>query len=152
LSGDSDTTFTGTASPPTTEPTSFPCKWDNCHSTFLSRADLTSHLSSAHVGSGKSHYDCLWEACKRNGDQHGFSSRQKICRHLQSHTGHRPFQCEVCKQNFSEAATLQQHMRRHTQESECIPFQCDVQKCDGADWMLQSRMFVISLVVRKPLR
>jgi hypothetical protein len=38
------------------------------------------------------------------------------CR-LQSHTGHRPFQCKVCKQNFSEAATLQQHMRRHTLES-----------------------------------
>jgi hypothetical protein len=35
----------------------------------------------------------------------------------QSHTGHRPFQCKMCQQNFSEAATLQQHMRRHTQES-----------------------------------
>ena len=28
--------------------------------------------------------------------------------------------CQVCKQNFSEAATLQQHMRRHTQESKLI--------------------------------
>ena len=35
----------------------------------------------------------------------------------QSHTGHRPFQCSVCHQNFSEAATLAQHMRRHTRES-----------------------------------
>lgn len=36
----------------------------------------------------------------------------------QSHTGHRPYQCKECGQNFSEAATLAQHMRRHTQESE----------------------------------
>jgi hypothetical protein len=35
------------------------------------------------------------------------------------HTGHKPFQCKLCKQHFSEAATLQQHMRRHTQESMC---------------------------------
>lgn len=43
---------------------------------------------------------------------------------FQSHTGHRPFQCSICQQNFSEAATLQQHTRRHTQESErsCIIF------------------------------
>jgi hypothetical protein len=33
------------------------------------------------------------------------------------HTGHKPFQCKLCKQYFSEAATLQQHMRRHTHES-----------------------------------
>lgn len=33
------------------------------------------------------------------------------------HTGHKPFQCKLCKQHFSESATLQQHMRRHTHES-----------------------------------
>jgi hypothetical protein len=36
---------------------------------------------------------------------------------MKSHTGHRPFQCSICEQKFSEAATLQQHIRRHTQES-----------------------------------
>jgi uncharacterized Zn-finger protein len=36
---------------------------------------------------------------------------------MQSHTGHRPFQCKTCGLHFSETATLQQHMRRHTQES-----------------------------------
>jgi hypothetical protein len=33
------------------------------------------------------------------------------------HTGHKPFRCELCNQHFSEAATLQQHKRRHTHES-----------------------------------
>lgn len=63
---------------------------------------------------------------------------------FQSHTGHRPFQCQVCSQNFSEAATLQQHMRRHTQESRSSspcqisyqsstePYTCDFPGCRKA--------------------
>ncbi|KAI6044287.1 hypothetical protein EDC04DRAFT_423995 [Pisolithus marmoratus] len=104
------------------------CKWESCSQTFASSDDLTSHIASMHVGSGKAHYDCFWEGCTRNG-VNGFSSKQKISRHLQSHTGHRPFQCQTCLQNFSEAATLQQHMRRHTQEK---PYVCDHPGCGRA--------------------
>ncbi|THH16640.1 hypothetical protein EW146_g4043 [Bondarzewia mesenterica] len=92
------------------------CHWVNCKAVFDTVDELTAHINASHVGSGRAHYDCYWEGCPRNGEK-GFSSKQKICRHVQSHTGHRPFQCTVCKQSFSEAATLQQHMRRHTQES-----------------------------------
>ncbi|PBK60514.1 hypothetical protein ARMSODRAFT_1090359 [Armillaria solidipes] len=101
------------------------CHWQGCGKSFSTCDDLTVHLASEHVGSGKAHYDCYWNDCARHGEQ-GFSSKQKICRHLQSHTGHRPFQCKICHQNFSEAATLQQHMRRHTQEK---PYSCDHPGC-----------------------
>ncbi|KAJ4473874.1 hypothetical protein J3R30DRAFT_3296178 [Lentinula aciculospora] len=101
------------------------CHWNDCGRTFDSCEDLTRHLTQMHVGSGKPHYDCFWGECGRNG-QNGFTSKQKICRHLQSHTGHRPFQCKLCHQNFSEAATLQQHMRRHTREK---PYLCDHPGC-----------------------
>ncbi|EPQ56486.1 hypothetical protein GLOTRDRAFT_40495 [Gloeophyllum trabeum ATCC 11539] len=104
------------------------CKWQGCGRSFKDCDELTSHITAAHVGSGKSHYDCYWESCTRHGEN-GFTSKQKICRHLQSHTGHRPFQCNICKQNFSEAATLQQHMRRHTQEK---PYVCDFPNCSKA--------------------
>ncbi|EAU90553.1 zinc finger protein 169 [Coprinopsis cinerea okayama7 len=104
------------------------CGWKGCNAVFTSCDELTSHLNVAHVGSGKAHYECFWEGCNRNGEQ-GFSSKQKICRHLQSHTGHRPFQCQICHQNFSEAATLQQHMRRHTRER---PYACDFPGCGKA--------------------
>ena len=148
----SDSTYgTGMLTPPhsaSTPPSDFPgpmvhecsgthvCHWQACSQTFTSCNELTAHITSVHVGAGKAHYECFWDGCKRHGE-HGFASKQKICRHiqvdqhsryffliqwidrslLQSHTGHRPFQCKVCKQNFSEAATLQQHMRRHTLES-----------------------------------
>ncbi|EKM81859.1 hypothetical protein AGABI1DRAFT_36172 [Agaricus bisporus var. burnettii JB137-S8] len=101
------------------------CLWNGCMKSFETCNDLMTHISAAHVGSGKPRYDCLWEGCMRNGDK-GFSSKQKICRHLQSHTGYRPFQCPDCLQNFSEAATLQQHRRRHTQEK---PYKCDFPGC-----------------------
>ncbi|KAI5989282.1 hypothetical protein EDD15DRAFT_2284637 [Pisolithus albus] len=112
----------------TPDPDFHTCKWQSCSQTFASSDDLTAHIASMHVGSGKAHYDCFWEGCTRNGDK-GFSSKQKISRHLQSHTGHRPFQCKICSQNFSEAATLQQHMRRHTQEK---PYICDHPGCGRA--------------------
>lgn len=102
--------------------TSHPCLWSGCTLNFPTCTSLTHHLTTVHVGSGKAQYECRWLDCTRNGPEKGFGSKQKICRHLQSHTGHRPFQCSVCSQNFSEAATLQQHMRRHTQESKCLVF------------------------------
>ncbi|EIW79243.1 hypothetical protein CONPUDRAFT_127181 [Coniophora puteana RWD-64-598 SS2] len=110
-----------------------------CYKTFPTSAALTQHIAEAHVGSGKARYECFWQGCNRNsglgdgtggsGENEGFGSKQKIMRHIQSHTGHRPFQCSVCKQNFSEAATLQQHMRRHTKEK---PYACDYPGCGKA--------------------
>ncbi|KZV67050.1 hypothetical protein PENSPDRAFT_676864 [Peniophora sp. CONT] len=114
--------------PPEKEEENAICRWKDCGLAFSNTDDLTAHLTAEHVGGGKAHYECYWADCQRHGD-HGFTSKQKICRHLQSHTGHRPFQCKLCKQNFSEAATLQQHMRRHTQEK---PYVCDVPGCGKA--------------------
>ncbi|KAL0953691.1 hypothetical protein HGRIS_004886 [Hohenbuehelia grisea] len=101
------------------------CLWESCGEMFASCNDLTEHLNSVHVGSGRGQYECRWEGCDRSGER-SFASKQKICRHLQTHTGHRPFQCKVCNQHFSEAATLQQHMRRHTHEK---PYKCTHPGC-----------------------
>lgn len=95
------------------------CHWKNCGASFDTCAALTDHLNAVHVGGGRSRYDCHWGDCGRSGAA-GFASKQKIMRHLQAHTGHRPFTCSECGLHFSEAATLQQHMRRHTQESEWL--------------------------------
>lgn len=58
------------------------CHWKACSETFTSCSDLTSHITATHVGSGKAHYECFWDGCNRSGDR-GFTSKQKICRHLQ---------------------------------------------------------------------
>jgi hypothetical protein len=122
------------------------CRWEGCRESFASVDALTQHLDDTHVGSGRAWYECHWEGCTRCGER-GFGSRQKVRRHLQSHTGHRPFACKICGQNFSEAATLQQHLRRHTQHSEFFypsrmslmidccstePYVCDFPGCGKA--------------------
>jgi hypothetical protein len=64
------------------------CRWRDCPLTFPSSALLMTHISEDHVGSGKAMYDCRWEGCDRNTEQEkGFAQRQKVMRHLQTHTG-----------------------------------------------------------------
>jgi hypothetical protein len=58
------------------------CRWEGCAAIFSSQAELSAHLSEAHVGSGKARYDCHWDQCERFGEK-GFTSKQKILRHLQ---------------------------------------------------------------------
>jgi hypothetical protein len=59
------------------------CNWKLCGQSFTTCSDLTSHITAEHVGGGKAHYECFWEGCSRNGSN-GFSSKQKISRHLQA--------------------------------------------------------------------
>jgi hypothetical protein len=58
------------------------CRWRGCGLTFGSTEELTTHITSVHVGAGRARYECHWQDCSRNEDK-GFSSKQKICRHLQ---------------------------------------------------------------------
>ncbi|KAJ1969277.1 zinc-finger protein [Dimargaris xerosporica] len=101
------------------------CGWLGCHREFKSFDDLTAHLSSDHVGSGRSQYYCAWEECSRGGKP--FSQRQRAMRHIQTHTGDKPYQCTVCGKRFSESHIMGQHMRIHTGEK---PYKCPTPNCD----------------------
>jgi hypothetical protein len=58
------------------------CQWHGCELAFSTIDDLMNHLTAEHVGSGKNHYECFWGDCERSG-KNGFTSKQKVCRHLQ---------------------------------------------------------------------
>jgi uncharacterized Zn-finger protein len=87
--------------------------------------ELTKHITDMHVGSRKKSYACMWQGCER--EHRPFAQRQKIIRHLVTHTGDRPFVCKECGYQCSQESVLEQHMRTHTGER---PFQCTV--CDKA--------------------
>ncbi|QPG74883.1 hypothetical protein FOA43_002220 [Brettanomyces nanus] len=103
------------------------CKWIDpsthilCNMEFSDTGSLTNHIISEHIKSGKSQYICQWAGCPRSGRP--FAQRQKIVRHLNTHTKHKPFQCSICGKRFSLELMLQQHIRIHTGEK---PYKCRI--------------------------
>lgn len=72
------------------DPIDFICRWQDCGHVCEDAKSLTDHVSLAHVGNGKPEYFCLWQGCGCEHSHHPgrlFTSRQKIMRHLQTHTG-----------------------------------------------------------------
>ncbi|KAI0594473.1 hypothetical protein F4775DRAFT_431678 [Biscogniauxia sp. FL1348] len=99
-----------------------------CGLAFNSPVDLQKHLCDDHITSmsSKTKYVCLWQGCSRRGDQ-DFASRNKLRRHISTHTCYKPFTCPHCHQGFSAQQALDQHIRTHTGEK---PYHCDVEGCD----------------------
>ncbi|VVT53137.1 uncharacterized protein SAPINGB_P003422 [Magnusiomyces paraingens] len=92
-----------------------------CGETFADPAALTAHVSEVHVGFRKSQYVCQWAGCSRHSRP--FAQRQKMTRHMQTHTKNKPYRCNICGNCFAEDAVLRQHMRIHSGEK---PFECKV--------------------------
>ncbi|KAI1631783.1 hypothetical protein F4809DRAFT_630802 [Biscogniauxia mediterranea] len=98
-----------------------------CGLTFNNSVELQQHLCDGHIASmsSKTKYVCLWKGCSRREDQ-VFASRNKLRRHISTHTFYKPFTCSHCNQGFSAQQALDQHIRTHTGEK---PYHCDVEGC-----------------------
>ncbi|KAK8042024.1 hypothetical protein PG993_006547 [Apiospora rasikravindrae] len=119
-------------------PTENRCEWlmrdgdqfINCNRVFNTCEELNNHVCDDHVNLlvGKERYFCLWHECKRNKDAN-FNSKNKLRRHIATHTKYKPFECDVCGEGFSARQALEQHERCH---SGAKPYVCTVPGCDKA--------------------
>ncbi|KAI0022207.1 hypothetical protein F4780DRAFT_207207 [Xylariomycetidae sp. FL0641] len=125
---------------PSSEETACVCQWNlvcaatgipirTCGMVFGSSLELHNHVSKDHVdpmtSKTKSSYICLWAGCGRDTSVK-FQSRNKLRRHVGSHTAYKPFECPTCGQCFSAQQALDQHVRIHTGD---MPFECDFPGC-----------------------
>ncbi|KZV77768.1 hypothetical protein PENSPDRAFT_568121 [Peniophora sp. CONT] len=93
------------------------CEWENCGKMFDHLPTFIEHLHNDHIGSSRSKYFCEWSNCVRRGLPQ--TSRFALISHLRSHTGEKPFICELaeCDKAFSRSDALGKHMRlQHSME------------------------------------
>lgn len=85
---------------------------DRCSETFSNESELRSHIKSKHKN--KMEIKCI--KCDKI-----LSNMRAYKVHLKTHSGDKPFVCEVCGKAFSLLATLKSHSLIHKGE---LPFKC----------------------------
>ncbi|ERT03163.1 hypothetical protein HMPREF1624_01468 [Sporothrix schenckii ATCC 58251] len=118
-----------------TGPQMFECAWCDtlggqpCGQSFDSACELHKHVLAAHTHLLKRDvggtYSCGWQGCTRRDSEEkgGFAQKSKIDRHMQVHTGNKPFTCDICHQSFSANQALLQHKLIHEDSK---PLSCDI--------------------------
>ncbi|KAH8837521.1 hypothetical protein MCOR27_009900 [Pyricularia oryzae] len=103
-----------------------------CGHIFEDASQLNRHVIEDHLRylqKEDNEYLCRWMGCKRQckTEKRGFPQKSKIERHLQTHTGDRPFSCPHCPDMFSAKQALEQHILIHKQEK---PLKCTFPGCN----------------------
>ncbi|GAB7348566.1 hypothetical protein MBLNU459_g6956t1 [Dothideomycetes sp. NU459] len=110
------------------------CQWQHestgvCNTSFVSCEDLHEHVKE-HTGrlvggnrGANREYRCCWIGCDKTEP---FGTKNHLDRHIQNHTGFKPFACTICGHRCVTQQQLNNHLTTHTRSK---PFSCDFPGC-----------------------
>ncbi len=78
-----------------------------CKKSFRVFGTLRKHMKEVHPR--EMSYPCTWKTCKSS-----FPNQYRLTRHLQTHTGDKPFKCGKCKNSFVDKWAFMNHERSHS--------------------------------------
>ena len=91
---------------------------EKCNKLFSTTGNLRNHIKSIHYNYRP--FKCSFPNCTKK-----YPCESKLKIHERTHTGIRPFICEICQKSFNEKRNLKEHLKSH---SEIRPFKCPL--CD----------------------
>ncbi|XP_049545277.1 zinc finger protein 778-like isoform X2 [Anopheles darlingi] len=96
---------------------------DVCGANLSTKRNLEEHQWAQHRAKKEERYTISCEICSQR-----FSSRYVLKRHMNTHTGHRPYSCVYCNRVYGNGADLVEHVAKHHIGNDNI-YQCHL--CDA---------------------